>query len=439
MNYSEKKRLKPFIIAIIILFLVDSLKATECVVVCMGGYSYRYHSSEFCRGLNNCRGGLKTITLKEARNMGRTPCRVCGGNPFNCAVPGENTTERKSKPKNDCQSQINRINDKHRQEIETLESQISEYEDMIDQLKSPFAKPKTFYDSLSRFLTDKEQYDNDKATFDREMKKFIWDKNITEINLKSQADSLNNLSEELTLLKKDLENKQEELNKAINIHNARIDTTRYYVQNGEKIKIDLKYKETILREKEEQLRKKENELSDLSRNLDSKKWNLEMDINANKHIYPHRFYTDFSIQSNYLFLQGGKYATSFDFILGIYYRFDIDKTDFGSQNRVNRIGFEYSFRGEFENAYSKYLGYQQNLALIFDFQEYIRTGIGYNALVSKSFWGKDNKYFLPITVFVTREPHSFGINSTLIFNSIFKYQSVSVGLTYGVGTNFLRF
>ena len=47
------------------------------VVVCMGGSSKRYHKTEYCRGLNNCQGGLKRVTLEEAKRAGRTACRIC--------------------------------------------------------------------------------------------------------------------------------------------------------------------------------------------------------------------------------------------------------------------------------------------------------------------------------------------------------------------------
>lgn len=47
------------------------------VVVCMGGSSKRYHKTEYCRGLNNCQGGLKRVSLEEAKRAGRTACKIC--------------------------------------------------------------------------------------------------------------------------------------------------------------------------------------------------------------------------------------------------------------------------------------------------------------------------------------------------------------------------
>ncbi len=30
-----------------------------------------------CRGLNNCRGRVKTISISQALKEGRTPCEIC--------------------------------------------------------------------------------------------------------------------------------------------------------------------------------------------------------------------------------------------------------------------------------------------------------------------------------------------------------------------------
>ncbi len=55
---------------------VKETSASE-VVICGGQYAKRYHSSANCRGLNNCRGEISTVTLKEAQGKGRTPCLIC--------------------------------------------------------------------------------------------------------------------------------------------------------------------------------------------------------------------------------------------------------------------------------------------------------------------------------------------------------------------------
>lgn len=47
------------------------------VYICNGSSSKRYHATDECRGLCNCRGGVKAVTLSQAEKMGRTPCQIC--------------------------------------------------------------------------------------------------------------------------------------------------------------------------------------------------------------------------------------------------------------------------------------------------------------------------------------------------------------------------
>lgn len=49
----------------------------ECVYVCSGPKSKRYHSVEDCKGLAKCSGRVIEMTLNEAECCGKTPCRMC--------------------------------------------------------------------------------------------------------------------------------------------------------------------------------------------------------------------------------------------------------------------------------------------------------------------------------------------------------------------------
>lgn len=49
----------------------------EIVYICTGGSSKRYHATRSCKGLRNCGGTIKAISIEEAEEMGRTPCRIC--------------------------------------------------------------------------------------------------------------------------------------------------------------------------------------------------------------------------------------------------------------------------------------------------------------------------------------------------------------------------
>jgi len=86
-NYYLKYAIKFFILIALSFSIISFSLAKEkkCVVVCTGNYAYAYHSSNSCRGLNRCKGAIETISLDEAIKMGRKPCGICGGNPFDCS------------------------------------------------------------------------------------------------------------------------------------------------------------------------------------------------------------------------------------------------------------------------------------------------------------------------------------------------------------------
>ncbi len=47
------------------------------VVICGGKYATKFHSTSNCRGLNNCKGGVYSVSLSEARKQGFTSCLIC--------------------------------------------------------------------------------------------------------------------------------------------------------------------------------------------------------------------------------------------------------------------------------------------------------------------------------------------------------------------------
>ncbi|TXE15689.1 hypothetical protein ES692_15525 [Psychroserpens burtonensis] len=44
------------------------------IYICKGKYSKKYHYSEKCRGLSNCKSSIEKVTLKDAKNIGRSLC-----------------------------------------------------------------------------------------------------------------------------------------------------------------------------------------------------------------------------------------------------------------------------------------------------------------------------------------------------------------------------
>ena len=47
------------------------------VYICTGPKSERYHNTKNCRGLNKCSASIEKVTLKKAKEMGRTACGIC--------------------------------------------------------------------------------------------------------------------------------------------------------------------------------------------------------------------------------------------------------------------------------------------------------------------------------------------------------------------------
>ncbi len=53
----------------------ESQKETT-VMICTGKHSKRYHNSN-CKGMKNCKGETKKVSLEKAKDMGLTPCGYC--------------------------------------------------------------------------------------------------------------------------------------------------------------------------------------------------------------------------------------------------------------------------------------------------------------------------------------------------------------------------
>lgn len=57
------------------------------VYVCGGISAKRYHLDENCKGLSRCSCEIQEMTVEEAKQMGRTPCRMCAAGGFSVAIP----------------------------------------------------------------------------------------------------------------------------------------------------------------------------------------------------------------------------------------------------------------------------------------------------------------------------------------------------------------
>lgn len=53
-------------------------KLPEKVYICTGKSATVYHYNKNCKGIKACKASIKQVTLEEAVDMGRRPCKICG-------------------------------------------------------------------------------------------------------------------------------------------------------------------------------------------------------------------------------------------------------------------------------------------------------------------------------------------------------------------------
>lgn len=66
--------MKNVLIAVVALFMFTS---GAKVYICTGPQSKCYHKTSSCKGLKSCSKEIRKISLEEALDMGRRPCRIC--------------------------------------------------------------------------------------------------------------------------------------------------------------------------------------------------------------------------------------------------------------------------------------------------------------------------------------------------------------------------
>ena len=73
------KRLSLFVLLLLVLFPTSGLENDNktIVYICYGTNAYAFHAYSSCRGLSNCKGEIRAISLDEAQKMGRKPCGIC--------------------------------------------------------------------------------------------------------------------------------------------------------------------------------------------------------------------------------------------------------------------------------------------------------------------------------------------------------------------------
>lgn len=76
--------MKRLVIASLFLFpfFAAGVGMTSCgdvakVYICTGPKARVYHKTDECRGLDRCSGDVKSVSLEQAKGMGRRECRIC--------------------------------------------------------------------------------------------------------------------------------------------------------------------------------------------------------------------------------------------------------------------------------------------------------------------------------------------------------------------------
>lgn len=52
-------------------------KLPEKVYICTGKSATVYHYNKTCKGIQACKATIKQVSLEEAVDMGRRPCKIC--------------------------------------------------------------------------------------------------------------------------------------------------------------------------------------------------------------------------------------------------------------------------------------------------------------------------------------------------------------------------
>ena len=64
---------------LLFLFLIvgTTTSTDNYVYICTGSYSKCYHKTDKCEGLEYCSKEIKKISMQEAKEMNRKPCKYC--------------------------------------------------------------------------------------------------------------------------------------------------------------------------------------------------------------------------------------------------------------------------------------------------------------------------------------------------------------------------
>lgn len=76
MNTKIKQTLKLLLVVTLLVSLTGAAQVAN-VYICTGRYAKVYHSNKNCKGLDNCKGEVKLVSLETAKQQGKRACKLC--------------------------------------------------------------------------------------------------------------------------------------------------------------------------------------------------------------------------------------------------------------------------------------------------------------------------------------------------------------------------
>ena len=76
MNTKINQTLKLLLVVTLLVSLTGAAQVAN-VYICTGRYAKVYHSNKNCKGLDNCKGEVKLVSLETAKQQGKRACKLC--------------------------------------------------------------------------------------------------------------------------------------------------------------------------------------------------------------------------------------------------------------------------------------------------------------------------------------------------------------------------
>jgi hypothetical protein len=171
--------------------------------------------------------------------------------------------------------------------------------------------------------------------------------------------------------------------------------------------------------------------------LDRRGSDLNARLTASQYVYPRHFAAELlAVGNKWLGDTVTGRTFSFGASVALLYRYDIDVSSAaGERSNSNRVGVMYSLCRTYMQQGQP--GYEQCLALVFDFGERWRLGLG-TQLAPVGFPTGEQLFVIPLSLYVLRNPVPLAITLTVCVPRSAQYAAVSAGGALGAGANFIR-